>query len=192
MARKHTKRPPEFARLLRIKEPSLQRLYLVALVTKYLAGRVRPIVVGGLAVEFYTGGAYTTGDIDLLYPDRKALGALLESWDFVREGRLWSLPEAGLWVEAPGEALGPDEDPSRVVRVRTGRLSAEMIGLEDLLIDRLNAYVHWKSEEDGLWAERMMAEHEDAIDWAYLRRRARKEGTAQALARLRRRLRSAR
>jgi hypothetical protein len=188
MARKQTKRPPEFAQLDKIKEPFLQRLYLVAVITKYLGGPVRPIVVGGLAVEFYTGGAYMTGDIDLLYPHRKALGELLESWGFARQGRLWSLPEAGLWVEVPGEALGPDEDPSRVIRVRSRGLTAEMIGLEDLIVDRLNAYVHWKSDADGLWAESMMAENADVIDWAYLRRRARKEGTAEALARLRRRI----
>jgi hypothetical protein len=157
------------------------------LLTKYLPPRVRPIIVGGLAVEFYTLGAYVTGDIDLVCADRKALGELLESWGFKRQGRTWFEPELELYVEAPSEVLYPEADSTRVVEVDARRLPVYVVGIEDLIIDRLNAYVHWTSTEDGVWAQRLMKRHTDAIDWAYLRKRADQERVGEALSRLRRR-----
>ena len=48
-------------------------------------------------------------------------------------------------------------------------MSATVIGIEDLLIDRLRAWVRWSSAEDGRWARRLAALHADRIDWSYLR-----------------------
>ena len=187
MPRKQAKRPPEFAQLQSIAEPFLRRLYFVGILTKHLGERARPIVVGGHAAEFYTMGTYVTGDIDLICADRKALGELLESWGFRREGRTWSDTDLDLYVESPSEALAPEMDAGRVVEVEVGGLTVCILALEDLIIDRLNAYVHWTSAEDGVWAQRLMKRHADSIDWAYLRKRAREEGVAEALTRLRRR-----
>ncbi|MCM8821052.1 MAG: UbiD family decarboxylase, partial [Candidatus Omnitrophica bacterium] len=62
-----TKLPKEFKRLSEIDNNFKQRLYFVGILTKYLkVKKIRPIVVGGHAVEFYTLGSYTTGDIDIV------------------------------------------------------------------------------------------------------------------------------
>jgi predicted nucleotidyltransferase len=188
MARKQTKRPPEFGALQKIAEPFVRRLYFVGILTKYLATRgVRPIIVGGNAVEFYTLGAYATGDIDLICSDRKALGDLLQVWGFRREGRTWFDPDLDLYLEAPSEVLAPEEDPGRVTEADVRGLTVRVVGIEDLIIDRLNAYVYWKSAHDGVWAQRLMIRHADSIDWTYLRKRARQQGVADALTRLKRR-----
>ena len=52
-------------------------------------------------------------------------------------------------------------------------LRVVVIGVEDLLIDRLRAWVHWKSDEDGRWTRRLAHLYADRLDWSYLRERTR-------------------
>lgn len=75
-------------------------------------------------------------------------------------------------------------DPARVVRVQTEDGPVRVIGLEDLLVDRLNAAVRWKDTEAKEWYVTMPAVHPD-LDDAYLDRRASEEGMAAALAEVR-------
>ena len=55
-----------------------------------------------------------------------------------------------------------------------------VIALEDLVLDRLNAAVHWKSPEDRLWAEIMLdlGLSSDALRFnlGYLKKKAREKG----------------
>jgi hypothetical protein len=44
-----------------------------------------------------------------------------------------------------------------------------ILGVEDLLIDRLRAWIHGTSEEDGRWARRLALLYADRLDWSYLR-----------------------
>lgn len=172
--------PPEFQRLREIADPFLRRLYFVAILTKYLPESAKPVVVGGHAVEFHTGGRYATGDIDLVCPDRQALNALLTSWGFDRQGRHWGRDDLELYVEAPGEALeGAEAD--RVVEGELEGLPVFVIGAEDLLVDRLNAYVHWRYADDGFWAQQILRAHGKELDWDYLQRRCEQEDTLAAL-----------
>jgi len=64
-------------------------------------------------------------------------------------------------------------------------LDVYIIGIEDLIVDRLNSFVWWKYARDGEWAAELMEIHDKKIDWKYLRKRSREEGTLHALARLR-------
>jgi hypothetical protein len=105
------KLPVEFKRLSQIENDFKRRLYFAGVLTKYLSKKkIRPVVVGGHAVEFYTLGSYTTGDID-----------------------------------------------------------------------RLNAYVWWKSESDGEWAERILKIKFPEIDMGYLRKMAKREKIEKVL-----------
>jgi hypothetical protein len=49
-----------------------------------------------------------------------------------------------------------------------------VIGIEDLLIDRINALAHWRSKEDGEWAERIYQAYKTKIDKDYLLTQAKK------------------
>lgn len=97
------------------------------------------MVVGGVAVEYWTYGEYATGDIDLVMPYLPAASDRLVGLGFRREGRHWVLPEAEIFVEAPGTALGPREE---AVEVEIGEgLSALVQSAEDILVARLEEFV---------------------------------------------------
>ena len=62
-----------------------------------------------------------------------------------------------------------------------------IIGIEDLLIDRLRAWVHRNSDEDGRWTRWLAPLYPDRIDWRYVRERASKiPEEAEALNRIER------
>jgi hypothetical protein len=157
-----------------------RRLAFVGLLSRGVEalGWAAPIVVGGHAVEFYTAGSYATVDIDLA-GDSQPVARVLDTWGFQRQGRHWFDEDLRLVVEVPGAPLGPDE-LEHVVRVRIGRLVVGVIGIEDLIIDRLNACKYWKDEESCDWAQTMVLAADD-LDEAYLRRRAIQDDVADKL-----------
>ena len=56
-----------------------KKLYFMGLLTQEAEKRkVRPVVVGGSAVDFYTEGIYPSHDIDLV-GNRKIIGEILEN-----------------------------------------------------------------------------------------------------------------
>ena len=137
-----------------------------------------PVVVGGHAVEFYTAGSYATVDIDLAGAS-EPVGQVLDAWGFQREGRHWFDEELRFVVEVPGTRPGPDE-LAHVTRVRIGRLVVNLIGIEDLIVDRLAACKHWSDEDSCDWARTMMASAGD-VDLTYLRQRAADEDVTDKL-----------
>ncbi len=186
----HQPAPPEWVgqalrRAGAIEEPLKRRLYLVAALTRLLEPRgIRPVVVGGTAMAWYTLGGYSTLDVDLVVPDREALGQALAALGFEHQPghRHWYHPDLDVAIEAPDEVLAGSTE--RVQEIQVDGLSAFVIGLEDLVMDRLRAFVHWRSSSDGEWAHRLLAAHHEEVDWEYLRSRAGAEGLGKALERV--------
>ena len=156
------------ARLRAESEPRRRRLLALGLLTQRLAKHgIEPILVGGAAVEFYTAGGYATADVDLAMTASKEAHEAFAALGFVREGRYWHHAELDLLFEAPAPAGLPGEDAPRTETDIDG-LRIVVIGIEDLLIDRLRAWVHWKSQEDGRWTRRLAFLYSDRIDWDYV------------------------
>lgn len=176
--------PEDFWKTLATVQDRLERrLRFAAWLTTALAPYgVRPILVGGHALEFYTLGDYTTGDIDMVCTDLAPVKQVLEEAGFQREGRHWYREDVDIAVEFPGSTLLGSWD--RVEEVVIGDDIVYIIGKEDLLIDRLNACVHWRSEEDCRWARRLLLLYGAEMDWPYLRVRAQEEGTLDTLEKL--------
>ena len=152
-------------------EPRRRRLLALGLLTRRLAKHgIEPILVGGAALEFYTAGGYATTDVDLALPTSREVDAAFAGLGFEREGRYWYHAELDMLFEAPARAGLPGEDAPRT-ETDVGGLRIVVIGLEDLLIDRLRAWVHWKSDEDGRWAHRLAALYSERIDWHYVHSR---------------------
>jgi excisionase family DNA binding protein len=161
-------------------DPLERRLEFLALLSRAVIalGWPAPVVVGGHAVEFYTGGEYATVDIDLVGAS-EPLAEVLGDWGFLRQGRHWYDEPLGLVLEAPSGQLEPDE-AAHVASVRVGTDVVRVLGIEDLIVDRLNAAVHWKDDESQLWAEALLGS-DVPIDLDYLRSRALAEGVDELL-----------
>lgn len=159
------------ARLRAERDPRRRRLLALGLLTERLAKfGIEPILVGGGALEFYTAGGYATTDVDLAMPVSEDVHAVFAGLGFEREGRYWYNGELDLLFEAPARAGLPGEDAPRT-KTDVDGLRIVVIGVEDLLIDRLRAWVHWKSDEDRRWARRLAALYPDSIDWRYVHSR---------------------
>jgi len=172
--RESTPIPPrvELERLLGGTEDTLRRrLIFVGLLTQAVErlGWAAPIVVGGHAVEFYTDGDYPTLDIDLAGAS-EPIADVLAAWGFEREGRHWYDNTLNIVVEVPGGQLAPGQ-LEHAVSVRVAGLEVYVIGIEDLIVDRLAACVFSKHQESCDWAETLLKGASE-LDIEYLRRRA--------------------
>lgn len=153
-------------------EPDSLRRRLVALgaLTELLKPYRRlPILVGGSALELYTQGGYATADVDLALDHGPEVDRAFADLGFEKRGRYWVRLDLGLLFEAPAPEGLPGETAPRW-ELDVDGLRVVVLGLEDLLVDRLRAWVHWKSSEDRRWAERLVGLYRDRLDWAYLHR----------------------
>lgn len=136
---------------------------------------IMPIVVGGLAVEIYTRGQYATLDIDLVSGRRDLAGATLTTLGFLQEGRHWYHPGLQVAIEIPGEVLeGADRERIIKIHLPSGRY-IYVVGIEDIILDRLRACVHWRSSSDCEWGLRMLKVHFTSLDVNYMRDMAKKD-----------------
>lgn len=164
-------RRQRFDALAHERDPIRKRMLALALLTHRLAeDGIEPVLVGGAALELYTGGGYATKDVDLALPNTPEVDAAFAELGFTKEGRYWIRDDVDLLFEAPAPADLPGEEAPRTV-VEIEGLRAVVLGVEDLLVDRLRAAVHWHSEEDRRWARRLALLYADRLDWAYLRSR---------------------
>jgi hypothetical protein len=136
-----------------------------------------PILVGGAAVELYTTGAYTTGDLDLVGHMPAVVAHAFEEVGFERHGRHWIHETAQVFVELPGSTLDPEEVASWTVL--EGR-RVRVISVEDLLVDRLGAWEYWRSSVDGANAFLLWWTQAANIDLVRLEQRVTQAGWLKA------------
>lgn len=90
--------PPEPATLA-------QLIHVASIITDAFTavGLRPPTVVGGLAVEIYTNGDYTTRDVDFVHSDLRASGKLMRALGFSRRvgDRYYVHPSLDVAVEFP-------------------------------------------------------------------------------------------
>jgi hypothetical protein len=139
-------------------------------------------VVGGLAVELYTQGDYSTKDIDVLAP-KESLFNILKEWDFVvlPDNRTWYSPDLDIRVEWVGRGMVNDDplaqEHREVISIGQG-LKITVISREDIILDRLTC-AKWQNRPDDLnWAALILAIadfDEKPIDRNYLLSRSREK-----------------
>ncbi len=146
---------------------------MLALISRILQerGKAVPVLIGGAALAYYSREVYFTADIDLAYADREALDQVLGEIGFVREGRYWVNRGLDLLIEVPASSLAGEDAPRETVELGDG-FECAIIGVEDLLIDRMNACRHWDSKTDCEMVELLVTRYADEIDWDYLLKRA--------------------
>ncbi|MGA1842887.1 MAG: UbiD family decarboxylase [bacterium] len=157
-----------------------RRLWILAILTDAMKTiGERPVLIGGQALEYYTLGGYTTGDIDIALPSSKEVDTIFSKLGFHKEGRYWIREDIDALIEAPTSDLSGED--AQLVELEIEDMHCYIIGLEDLIIDRLNGYVHWHWEDDGRWVKRLLSLHAEEIDKEYLFRKAREQSTEQTL-----------
>ena len=162
---------------LQIEDDTERLLEIAAVVSEALTGLARPVVVGGLAVAYWTAGVYQTGDIDIVMPWSPEVDERLASLGFEKEGRFWRLPGADVFLEAPGSALQPGEEVE-VVEVKSGRTLA-VLRPEDVLVYRLHEFVA-TGHSDPLGQAMMLVDSPD-LDRERLGKLTGREGLTEAL-----------
>ena len=155
-------------------------------------GAPRPVIVGGSAVEFYTGGAITSGDFDLVAAREEIVGEALVEVGFRREDRRgvrlggFYHPEILIGVEfVTGPLFAGRTDASRLQLVVVDEASDARVifaPIEDMIADRLaqNASDP-RGRDDMLEQARLLASLAENLDMAYLRRRVADEGADAGL-----------
>lgn len=125
-------------------------------------------LVGGSALEIYTSGKYTSGDIDVVTHLGKPLHGVLRRWGFENQGRIWHNDELKLVVDLvkppyTGSAMRTTlfTTPFGVVRLAAA---------EDLLVKRLSSAVNWRQPGDFEHAKLLALEFGDKLDWDYIER----------------------
>lgn len=131
-----------------IKEYPERHIRIVLVIKKALFDfNIEPVLVGGGAVEFYTMGAYTTGDIDLVAPSGKDIDERLCLLGFKKQGKNHINNELGIFLEFPSGSLDSDQEYNEL-EIGGGKI--RIISMEDLIVDRLSAFKWWGSTVDGV------------------------------------------
>jgi hypothetical protein len=146
-----------------------RHIYLLWLITRgvTLLGGERPVLVGGGAVEFYTGIRFATGDLDLIAPDKKLTEEVLLELGFEKpaNGRHYVNKSIAALVEIHGKKLKGKELPLELVYKKVPLL---LVSPEDCITDRLYTYRKHGSTLDLLNAFLISFHQMDRIDEAHL------------------------
>lgn len=126
----------------------------------YPQGISPPVLVGGAAVELYTGGAYVTGDLDFVGSVPATVRRSLKDSGFNKEGRHW-IHEAGeIFLEFPSAVISEGDEKAIL---RRGGIEVITICPESLIIDRLRSLIFWNYREDGLNAFLLVRAQKESI-----------------------------
>ena len=145
-------------------------------------GFAAPVLVGGAAVELYSGSAIATGDFDVVTARDDIFEDVLFAHGFVRPTgagimtRGWVHPDLQLGFEIVGSTLldgKAEHDRVRLIDIASGEHFA-VISVEDLIADRMGQY-HSGSAPDMLGQARALFRLYQGEDISYLERRIREE-----------------
>jgi hypothetical protein len=125
---------------LRVEDQTQRMLEVAAVVQEELEDLgIHPVVVGGLAVAYWTTGAFLSSDIDVVMPASPEVDKRMEALGFNRQGRYWTLPDSDIIFEAPGSTL-EEGDEATEVQLGSGRI-VTLLRAEDALVHRIRELV---------------------------------------------------
>ncbi len=133
-----------------------------------------PVLVGGAAVDLYTGGAHTTADIDFSGKVTPRVGRILQRVGFRREGRSWVHDGARVYLDFVDSEKMPGR--AAAVELKVGEASIRALAPEELIAERLLDWKDWRSEVDVINALLVFRTQKDSLDRERLERAAEKEG----------------
>ncbi len=153
-----------------------RQIQFAALITECMkAKNIKPVIVGGLAVEIYTRNDYQTQDIDFVSDGWDKFNSILTDLGFIRTEREWYHTDLEIAVEVPSNVLEGSEEHIVELELLDGK-NVYVISVEDIIIHRLEGIVfsttYPKEDEDDEWAHRLFLIHRDNLDLTYLKEQA--------------------
>jgi hypothetical protein len=159
-------------------DPALKHFKLASLVSTVFRKRgVELVVVGGSAIEFYTEGAYVSGDLDLcqVSPQRLDLRTrqqLMGQLGAVGGPRSWQV--AGVYVDILGQVETLARTPFTELQAPYGPV--RLVSAEDLLVERVLVSVYPQRHEPAEHCARKLIavalSGQVEMDWQEVRRLA--------------------
>lgn len=170
-----------------------EALTLLALAADRLVrrGHPAPVLVGGAAVELYTGGRITSGDFDFVSPWQSEFFAELEAVGFERpqtvgwlKRSLWH-PTLKFGVQVvSGSLMDGRADGSKIQVVEvdsSSKLRLRVIPVEDLIADRMAQALAGPRIRDDMKSQAVsLYRFAESLDRQYLDRRIRDETGGEA------------
>jgi hypothetical protein len=169
----------DLRRALGESDPVEQLLEAAAVISAAMAEfGVEPVVVGGLAVAYWSRGHFVTTDMDFLMPRLPNIEHRVQELGFVRQGRHWVYPESQVAFEIPDQQLEPRDESELVTTKSGGRV--RVLTLEDMVLWRVREFLHWEGPRGFHQALYLLGN--PRLDHERLGRRAAEENLTDALA----------
>lgn len=137
---------------------------LAGIIANHLSDRgIDTVLVGGLAVEIYSHNLYLTKDIDMVntsYTPTKILRGAMAELGYIKRGRVYVNDTTSVTVEFPSAPLSVgDELITQTTTVSTNAGDVPILMVEDVVKDRLAAFIHWRDTQSLVQATAVMLKH---------------------------------
>ncbi|RLT92816.1 MAG: hypothetical protein D9N14_20195 [Ketobacter sp.] len=137
---------------------------LATLVAEHLHSHgIEVVLVGGLAVEIYTENLYLTKDIDMVninYQAPAKIHAAMLELGFHKKGRVYVNESTDISVEFPSPPLSVgDELIKSTTKLTIANRSIPILKVEDVVKDRIAAYIHWSDKQSLIQAAAIILKH---------------------------------
>ena len=145
-------------------------LKVSSVITKYIEETTNhksdlPIIVGGLAMEIYTGSEYVTRDIDFVSTASIKLGEFLLDLGFVKE-RIYIYEPLKVAVDIVDDVIDP-MDYENINKIKVGDKHVYSISKEGILYNRALDYTY---EDNKIFSIYLMANSPDDIDYDLIKK----------------------
>ncbi|MFB9326069.1 hypothetical protein ACFFSY_09120 [Paenibacillus aurantiacus] len=165
---------PELITLLEkvkhIDDPWRQDLAVASIITKVFDDNhvTAPVIVGGLVVATYTQGLYKSRDIDLIAVNTEFPYRVMEHLGYAKiDSKDCFHPELKSIVEFPSGRYSGSYDRVLDYEIEETGLVVHVQGMEDIILDRIEAYAASSDQRSLEWALKMMGVLYDELDWTY-------------------------
>jgi hypothetical protein len=157
-------------------------LFIAILTEKLNSNGADVILVGGQAIDFYTGGVFATSDIDLIVSNRSMAENLLNKFGFEKKANgLWLDRDLNIVVQLISNSY--TGDPGKVRKFRVRDLELKVAAPEDLIRNRLYSLKFWQSnpQRDLEESVALLKLFSESLDNAYLDKIAKENDIEDAL-----------
>lgn len=147
-----------------------RNIRMAGIINDYLHRRFNRyvIITGGLSVEYYTKGNYTTQDIDFVTPSYEDLNTVLLDLGFESIGKYWQYEKLEIFVELVSNNAfdGSSKEPTKFET--QDRLEVAFTDVADILLDRIRGIVYWNTKDYEYWSYQLLKEHRSSISDEYM------------------------